>query len=259
MLCYRILIFGEWPAGLRGGNVYCRHQYWTLGICNISERMHLFSSMLDSETISLGSQSTANLTFHSGLYTTGIHGPFLRLVLKKSPERVLGLKYFVVYLSCTKCPPFADIRPLRNPPIQWWFFSEWVRDGGTLCSVLRWSATTGGPGWWWWLLLCPFSFLKGHITTVWGDIVKIHDGTHQHGNRCLTHNNFFTSLIRQLWNIYNTICSGRHDALCFTTPMTYTPYLTLKSKTTSNLTSTTHAFSSAWVTYTSSIMASKPP
>ena len=116
MLCYRILIFGEWPAGLRGGNVYCRHQYWTLGICNISERMHLFSSMLDSETISLGSQSTANLTFHSGLYTTGIHSPFLSLVLKKSPERVLGLKYFVVYLSCTKCPPFADIRPLRNSP-----------------------------------------------------------------------------------------------------------------------------------------------
>ena len=158
MLCYRILICGEWPAGLRGGNVYRRHQYWTLGICNISERMHLFSSMLDSETISLGSQSTANLTFHSGLYTTGIHSPFLSLVLKNSPERVLGLKYFVVYLSCTKCPPFADIRPLRKYPIQrwfsWWMHSWWWH------LMLRRSTIAGGPGWW--LLICLFSLSAIH-------------------------------------------------------------------------------------------------
>lgn len=77
-------------------------------------RMHLFSLMLDSEEILLGSWSTVNLTFHIVSYT--IHSPFLSLVWKNFPERVLGSKYCVVYLSCIKCPQFADVQPLRKSP-----------------------------------------------------------------------------------------------------------------------------------------------
>ena len=52
---------------------------------------------------------------HCIIYST-IHSPFLSLVWKNFPERVLGSKYCVVYLSCIKCPPFADVQPLRKSP-----------------------------------------------------------------------------------------------------------------------------------------------
>ena len=162
--------------------------------------MHLFISMLDSEEILLGSQSTVNLTFHSASYIYYcIHSPFLSLVQKKSPERVLGSKYSVVYLSCIECPPFAGIWPLRKPPIQgwfsWWMYPWWWH------LMIRWSAIAGGPGPGWWLLMYSLSLSAIHSYSRYF-VVTVTEGLEEECDGC-----------SDKISLYPYYCICRHEEL----------------------------------------------